>query len=175
MDTFIQGDFRMSVENHFCSAYGVWSGQELVAIYALSFDSLDLDSDDKEELMTGVSLTGRPELDWNYYDIFLAKPRYPALDIAYLAVQKSFRGKNIGRSIIKLIVDKARAQDFAGCQFLTVEALATKEYSAVGFYEHCGFTANEVKKPYKDTLRMFRTLFEKDIEFEDLERDSKEF
>ena len=48
MDKFIQGDFRMSVENHYCSAYGVWYKDELVAIYALSFDSLDLDSDDKD-------------------------------------------------------------------------------------------------------------------------------
>ena len=36
MDKFIQGDFRMSVENHYCSAYGVWYKEELVAIYALS-------------------------------------------------------------------------------------------------------------------------------------------
>lgn len=56
MDKFIQGDFRMSVENHYCSAYGVWYKEELVAIYALSFDSLDLDSDDKEELETGNHL-----------------------------------------------------------------------------------------------------------------------
>ena len=167
MDTLYSGGFPYERRKPFLFSLRCLVWPRLVAIYALSFDSLDLDSDDKEELMTGVSLTGRPELDWNYQDIFLAKPRYPALDIAYLAVQKSFRGKNIGRSIIKLIVDKARAQDFAGCQFLTVEALATKEYSAVGFYEHCGFTANEVKKPYKDTLRMFRTLFEKDIDFEE--------
>ena len=50
MDKFIQSDFRMSVENHYCSAYGIWYKKELIAIYALSFDSLDLDSDDKEEL-----------------------------------------------------------------------------------------------------------------------------
>ena len=50
----------------------------------------------------------------------------------------------------------------AGCQFLTVEALATKEYSAVGFYERCGFAPNEVKKPYKDILRMYMTLYSKD-------------
>lgn len=55
MDKFIQGDFRMSVENHYCSAYGVWLGDELVAVYALSFDSLDLDSDDKEELESSIS------------------------------------------------------------------------------------------------------------------------
>ena len=81
MDSFIQGDFRMSVENHYCSAYGVWCKEELVAIYALSFDSLDLDSDDKEELVSGMSSTGMPEMDWNYKEMFYAKPRYPALDI----------------------------------------------------------------------------------------------
>ena len=32
MDIFIRGDFRMSVENHYCSAYGVWLGDELVAV-----------------------------------------------------------------------------------------------------------------------------------------------
>ena len=162
MDVFIQNDFRMSVENHYCSAYGVWSGDELIAIYALSFDSLDLDTDDKEELLLGISSTGEPDIDWNYKDTFWAKPRYPALDIAYLAVKSNYHGMNVGRSIIKLIVERARSQSFAGCQFLTVEALATKKYSAVGFYDRCGFTANEVKKPYKDTIRMYRTLFEKD-------------
>lgn len=24
MDSFIQNDFRLSVENHYCTAYGVW-------------------------------------------------------------------------------------------------------------------------------------------------------
>ena len=165
MDSFIQGDFRMSVENHYCSAYGVWYKEELVAIYALSFDSLDLDSDDKEELQLGLSSTGTPEVDWNYKDTFYAKPRYPALDIAYLAVRNEYRGNGVGQSIVEMIAEKARTQSFAGCQFLTVEALATSEYSAVGFYERCGFTANEVRKPYKDTLRMFRTLYADDAEY----------
>lgn len=169
MDTFIQGDFRMSVENHYCSAYGVWYKDELVAIYALSFDSLDLDSDDKEELEVGISSTGTPDIDWNYKDTFYTKPRYPALDISYLAVKEEYRGNRVGQSIVELIADKARSQSFAGCQFLTVEALATSEYSAVGFYERCGFTANEVRKPYKDTLRMFRTLYASgvDLEYDD--------
>lgn len=159
MDRFIQSDFRLSVENHYCSAYGVWHGEELVAIYALSFDSLDLDSDDKEELKTGLSITPTPFVDGSYQDTFYAKPRYPALDIAYLAVRKDYRENNIGRAIVEMIAEQARAQSFAGCQFLTVEALATSEYSAVGFYQKCGFTANELRKPYKDTIRMFRTLY----------------
>ena len=167
MDNFIRGDFRLSVENHFCQAYSVSHGDELVAVFALSFDSLDLDSDDKEELQTGVSMTGTPDVDWNYEELFYAKPRYPAMDIAYLAVQQKWRGKHIGDFLIQQIADLARRQTLAGCQFLTVEALVTGEYSAVGFYERCGFTANEVKKPYKDTLRMFKTLFEKDRVYED--------
>lgn len=159
MDSFVQGDFRMSVENHYCSAYVVKYQEETVAIFALSFDSLDLDSDDKEELESGLSSTGSPNIEWDYKDTFYAKPRYPALDIAYLAVQENWRGRGVGNLLIDTIAEKARTQTFAGCQFLTVEALATSEYSAVGFYARCGFTPNEVKKPYKDTLRMFRTLY----------------
>ena len=159
MDDFIQGDFRLSIENHYCVAYAVKYGEELVAIFALSFDSLDLDADDKEELQTGLSSTGTPDIDWNYKDLFYAKSRYPALDIAYLAVKEEYRNKGIGRFIIGQIAEQARSQKFAGCQFLTVEALATKECNAIGFYERCGFTANEIRKPYKDTLRMFRTLY----------------
>lgn len=159
MDTFIRSDFRLSVENHYCSAYIVKHQEDIVAVFALSFDSLDLDTDDKEELQAGMSSTGSPDIDWNYKDTFYAKPRYPALDIAYLAVQEQWRGRGVGSLLLDTIAEQARNQSFAGCQFLTVEALATSEYSAVGFYSRCGFTPNELKKPYKDTLRMFRTLY----------------
>lgn len=167
MDKFIRSDFRSSVENHYCVAYVVTYGNEVIAVFALSFDSLDLDSDDKEELDTGMSTTGVPDIDSDYRNTFYAKQRYPALDIAYLAVQKKWREKKIGRYLIEMIAERARSQNFAGCQFLTVEALATKEYSAVGFYSRCGFTPNELKDPRKDTLRMFRTLYEKDLDEEE--------
>lgn len=162
MDKFIRGDFRLSVENHYCQAYAVKLEEEIVAIFALSFDSLDLDFDDKEGLQSGYSSTSSPDVDYDYQETFYAKPRYPAMDIAYLAIQKKWRGKHIGDFLIKQIADLARRQTLAGCQFLTVEALATNEYSAVGFYERCGFAPNEVKKPYKDTLRMYMTLYSKD-------------
>lgn len=167
MDIFIRGDFRLSVENHYCQAYVVKFEEEIVAIFALSFDSLDLDSDDKEELQSGFSSTALPDVDSDYQETFYAKPRYPAMDIAYLAIQKKWRGKHIGDFLIKQIADLARRQTLAGCQFLTVEALATKEYSAVGFYERCGFAPNEIKKPYKDTLRMYMTLYSKDEVFDE--------
>lgn len=159
MDNFIRGNFRLSVENHYCTAYIAKCKEDLVALFALSFDSLDLDTDDKDELISGISSAGTPDVNFDYKETFYAKPRYPALDIAYLAVQKKWRGYGVGNLLIETIAEQARSQTFAGCQFLTVEALATREYSAVGFYEKCGFTANEIRKPYKDTLRMFRTLY----------------
>ena len=167
MDNFIRGDFRLSVENHYCSAYIVKYQDEIVAVFALSFDSLDLDSDDKDELEIGLSDTGSPDITWDYKDTFYSKPRYPALDIAYLAVQEKWRGRGIGNLLLDTIAEQARSQTFAGCQFLTVEALSTKEYSAVGFYSRCGFTPNELQNPNKDTLRMYRTLYEKDDDLYD--------
>ena len=161
MDDFIHGDFRLSVENHYCQAYVVMLGVEVVALFAWSFDSIDLDLDDKWELQSGYSSLGTPDVSCEYQDTFYSKPRYPAIDIAYLAVQERWRGKRIGDFLIKSIADLARTQTLAGCQFLTVEALATSEYSAVGFYDRCGFMPSELRKPYKDTLRMYMPLYTK--------------
>ena len=49
MNKFIRNDFQMSVENHFCEAYCVYSDKELIGLFALSFDSIDSDNDDKED------------------------------------------------------------------------------------------------------------------------------
>lgn len=108
MDIFIRNDFRMSVENHYCAAYVVTYQDEVVAVFALSFDSLDLDSDDKEELEVGISSTGTPDVDWNYKDTFYSKPRYPALDIAYLAVQEKWRGQGVRHLLVDTIAEQAR-------------------------------------------------------------------
>lgn len=161
MNKFIRNDFRMSVENHFCEAYCVYCKKDLVGIFALSFDSIDLDNDDKEDLQSGFS-SSIPDIDYNYEDTFYSKRRYPALDIAYLAIQKKWRDKHIGTAIISEISNRVKNQRFAGCKFLTVEAYATTGYSAVGFYNNCGFTPSELKNPNKDTLRMFMTLYSKE-------------
>lgn len=159
MDVFIHGNFAMSIDNHFCKAYIVKNAlDEILAMFALSFDSIDLDLDDVDDLQNGVSSAGTPELEPQYEDIFYSKRRYPALDIAYLAVNKNIQHKGLGKAIIQTIVKKATEQNFAGCQFLSVEALATKEYNAVGFYQKCGFSPLEYPNPNKDTLRMFKTL-----------------
>lgn len=161
MDHFIQNGLDLSVCHHYCRAYVVKSQDEIIALFALSFDALDLDADDKDDLMSGISSTDTPNLTEDYKEIFLNKPHYPALEIAYLAVDQRHARQGLGRITIESIVGKAQTQDLAGCQFLTVEALHIKEYSAVEFYYKCGFSPCEYPSPTKGTLRMFRTLYTK--------------
>lgn len=162
MDAFIQDGLDLSIQNHYCNVYTVRENAEssdILAIFALSFDSLDLDVEDKDEMIKGISNAGTPQLTDNYKDVFLNKSHYPALEIAYLAVSNKLRNNGLGRIIIESIVQKAQEQELAGCQFLTVEALNTNEYNAVGFYNKCNFSACELPDPNKGTLRMFRTLY----------------
>lgn len=158
MDSFIHDGLRQSVENSYCKVYLVYnSRKQLVAFFALSFDSLQLDADDIDDLQQGWSGTSTPDITSEYLDTFWSKVRYPAVEIAYLAVQEEYRNRNIGRSLVESIAQMARNQKMAGCQFLTVDALATKEYSAVEFYEKCHFAPAQ-PVPVRETLRMYYNL-----------------
>ena len=163
MDEFIQSGLAISVFHHYCQAYKVCQGAEVIALFALSFDSLNLDVDDKNDMLSGYSISRPPQLANDYRDVFFSKPHYPALEITYLAVDERYGKQGLGRILVEAIVEKAQNQDLAGCQFLTVEALHTKDYSAVGFYEKCGFSPCAYPNPNKDTLRMFRTLYPEQI------------
>ena len=159
MDRFIRDGLYLSVLHHYCQAYVVRLGKDTIALFALSFDSLDLDEGDKDDLMTGMSATDTPLLADNYKEIFLSKSRYPALEIAYLAVDERYSRQGWGRIVIEAIADKAQTQGMAGCQFLTVEALNMQGHNTVMFYSKCGFSPSEYPNPNKGTLRMFRTLY----------------
>jgi GNAT superfamily N-acetyltransferase len=161
MDDFIHSSLDDSIRNHYCNTYSVHLGPELVAMFALSFDSLELDSDSLEEMAEGVSTANKPDLSKSYVETFLSKHHYPALEIAYLAVEEKHRAKGIGQAIVNAIADMAQKQKTAGCMFLTVEAYIEEGYSAVPFYYKCHFEPCEFKKPNKETLRMFRALFPK--------------
>ncbi len=63
------------------------------------------------------------------------------------------------QAIVNAIADMAQKQKMAGCMFLTVEAYIEKDYSAVPFYNVCGFEPCEYRNPNKETLRMYKTLY----------------
>lgn len=163
MDVFLHGRIQESVDNHYCRPYIVEDESgEIVAFFALSFDSMEFDSDDMEELFMGIS-GSLPNVTYEYEEDFKSKLHHPALEITFLAVRKSecadSQRRGIGREIVEAIAEKAVSQDLAGCEFLTVEAYYNKEYSAAGFYSKCHFTACELPAANKNTLRMYRLLY----------------
>lgn len=161
MDNFIHSGLELCVSNHYCSLFQVINkdNDETIALFSLAFDSLTLDNDDKEEVLSGASMTPQPLISPEYEETFLNKTSYPAIEITYLAVSQSYRKVGIGTRIIEAILSAIRKQKLAGCQFVTVEALFDTNYSAISFYYKCLFTPCELPNPNKGTLRMFKTLY----------------
>jgi GNAT superfamily N-acetyltransferase len=160
MDDFIHEGLDLSVKNNFCKLYKVSRDEEIVALFALSFDSLILDYEDKTELKQTESVG----VDSRYEEVFWSKRHYPALEIAYLAVREDLRGSDIGSFLINSIAEMAAGQKLAGCQFLTVEALSKakekeQDYSATAFYYKNHFESCELPNSTKDTMRMYRPLY----------------
>ena len=117
-----------------------------VAFFALSKDALVLNNEDRRIIESKENnASALPTSD--DADKFWDKEKYPAFEIDYLAVRKDLRDnpdEHIGTFIIEEICKMADADVFSATLFLTVEALDTKEYSAVEFYQKCGFQFSDV-------------------------------
>ncbi len=160
LDDFIHSELEIYSSNHYCSAYSVAAKDSgrIVAIFALSFDSIVLDSDDFEEMNNGLSETWCPKVNDSHRIQFENKSVYPALEIAYLAVHKDCQSRHLGSAIVNEIAEFARRQTLAGCVFLTVKAYHTKDHSALSFYQKCHF-ARLTPCPQGEVWPMFRTLW----------------
>ena len=60
MDDFIHSGLASSIRNHYCNLYSVTLNDEVVAMFSLSFDSLELDLDSLEEILDNHSATNKP-------------------------------------------------------------------------------------------------------------------
>lgn len=160
MDAFIHGNLKECSVNHYCSTYCVRKADnnEIVAIFSLSFDSVDIDDDDFDDMRIGASGTDKPSVTESFRERFEEKYTYPALEITYLAVDKKYQHMNVGTEIVDDICAMARQQSFAGCIFVTVLALHKKDYTAVPFYEKCHF-AKQTPLPMSDVWPMYKTLW----------------
>ena len=69
MDSFIHDGLRQSADNHFCVLYKVTIAKEIIALFALSFDALYLDYDDRNDLQQGSG----ESLVEEYADVFWDK------------------------------------------------------------------------------------------------------
>lgn len=162
-DNFIHNNgLKRSIENHFCVPYKVCSGKKVVAFFALSCGSLVLDEYSKDDFFSGYSDPGYAKIPEEYKDVLKNKIYYPALDIAYLAVREEYRHKHIGEDLMTKIEERAKNDfnnNFAGCQFLVLDAYHTHKYSTLDFYRKCGFTQCDLPKVGSDTVRMYKSIF----------------
>ena len=154
MDDFIHEKLQGYLNRTGCEAYVIKQKNEIVAMLSLGDDTLNLDDDDKDDMRSGY--IPKPTIALENQS-FLAEKEFPAVEITYLAVEKGRRGQGIGEYIISQVEAKV-LRDNPECEFITVEAYKTKDYSAVGFYDRCDFTPAEPPLGYKDTLRMYKVL-----------------
>ena len=154
MDDFIHEKLQGYLNRTGCEAYVIKQKNEIVAMLSLGKDMLNLDDDDKDDMRSGY--IPKPTIA-SEDQSFLAEKEFPAVEITYLAVKKGRRGQGIGEYIISQVEAKV-LRDNPECEFITVEAYKTKNYSAVGFYDRCDFTPAEAPLGYKDTLRMYKVL-----------------
>ena len=127
--------------------------EEIVAFFSILESEIILDADSKDDMKSRIS--HKPERAFNYPE-YLDEEKYPAIEIVYLAVEKSKRNQGIGRAIIMAIA-KIAENILDDCDFLTVDAYHTKEYSAVGFYSNLGFDKKTVI-PYADIWPMYYVI-----------------
>lgn len=124
----------------------VFEKDKAVAFFALSKDALILNHSDRQTIERDkekANALAAPE----DADKLWEKEKYPAIEIDYLAVCKEKReeaGDHLGTAIIQKIAQFAINDKLSATMFLTVEALDTKEYSAVEFYRNCDFEFSEV-------------------------------
>ena len=160
MDDFIHDYLSACSRCHFCVTYYVKlvPKGDVVALFSLSNDSVDLSEDDFDDMRIGVAGTELPLIENDFRERFEQKCTYPSLEITYLAVIRKYQNLKIGSTLIDFIATMARNQKVSGCVFLTVNALHTSAYSAVGFYEKNHF-AKLTPVPQMDVWPMYRTLW----------------
>ena len=149
MDDFIhdhENGLAKFIKLRLSNLWIVFEGDKAVAFFALSKDALILNTEDRrtiEKDKEKAQALAAPE----DADILWEKEKYPAIEIDYLAVCQEKREaleEHLGTAIIQKIAQFAAKDKLSATMFLTVEALDTKEYSAVKFYQNCDFEFSDV-------------------------------
>ena len=156
MDEFIHNRLSVFLRVYKDSRFYVLRNEDglVLAMCVLSSGQLFLDEDCKDDLRIKFPDIDEREDLKEYWQGGL----FPSIEINYLAVNQDYQGKHIGSKIIDTI-SKFKDDDFYNHPlFISVDALCTKEYSAVGFYDRCRFLASEYMNMKLDTLRMYRTI-----------------
>ena len=152
MDEFIHGSLNVFLQNDpRYSFYVIFDDSLGIVGMCVTSAGVFVDHDGQFEDIP----FGKP---WGYFDEEFqlhSGTMYPTLEIDYLAVRKDLREQGFGREIIAELLAVAAQKN---CYFLTVDAYHDSEYSAIPFYEKCGFFALQEYSEDHDTLRMAKRV-----------------
>lgn len=155
MDEFIHTELQDYLWMGNCQMYVIREDEEIIAMFCLDNHNLCLSEVTKEKMQEGVkpSPQDAPDADNPYW----YKTFYDAIEITYLAVAEARQHQHIGSFIIERIMDKVAHDTDINCDFVTVRALKHDNYTAVPFYQKCGFFPAE-KEVEGRNLFMYRIV-----------------
>lgn len=136
----------------------VRDGEEVVALYCIQKNphNLFISEDAKEKMKTGIKPV--PDGAFSRGVCFWGLNHYSAIELSLLAVKKDRRGKHIGSFIIEHVIDTLSCDCEDNREFLIVKALDVGDYTAVPFYEKCGFFPAKEKERQEMELTMYRII-----------------
>ena len=159
MDIFIhdkENGLEKFIRMRLSNLWIVYEKDKAVAFFALSKDALMLNNEDRrmierdEEKKEALVQQGNEEKFWE-------KEKFPAIEIDYFAVCKEKReakDDHLGTFLIDSIAQMGAEDELSSTLFLTVEALDTREYSAVDFYRRCDFEFSDKARNKDNYLQM---------------------
>ena len=145
LNDFLLKDARNYLKSLLAATYLLQAGEETVAYFSLSNDSLIKNDGEKPV--------------WNKINRFIANDKrrrsYPAVKIGRLAVAKKYARMGLGKRIILAIQNMYIGEpQQAGCRFITVDAY----HNATHFYEKNDFKYLTDKDEHDETRAMYLDL-----------------
>ena len=155
IDDFIHNELQEYIYMGSCQLYLIRDDEEVVAMYCLDRHNLHLSDMVKEKMHEGAKPAPQnaPEADSPYW----FNPFFEAVEITYLAVAKSRQHQHIGSFVIERIMEEVARDEEVKCDFVTVRALKHDDYTAVPFYQNCGFFPAEKEQEGRN-LFMYRIV-----------------
>ena len=156
IDTFLHGDFKDYLYLGICQAYVVRESSEVIAMYSLDKFNVFISDNVKSRMKEGLKPVPQDAIDPD--NPYWRLPLIDSIEITYLAVAKKWQHKHLGSFIIEKIIKDLLKDKACTSPLLTVRAYKSKTYTAVPFYEKCGFYPTEDISDSKPTLCMYRII-----------------
>lgn len=156
IDDFLHGDFKDYLYLGICKAFVVKESGNVVAMYSLDKFNVYIGDDVKSRMREGVKPIPQEALDPD--NPYWRLPLIDSIEITYLAVAKERQHQHLGSFIIEKIIQDLLADNECTSPLLTVRAYKSETYTAVPFYEKCGFFPTEDASASKPTLCMYRII-----------------